>query len=114
MSWTDIFPVLDDAMVLEFQATATGEEREELSNWFAVQRVENRRDVKHIVSLSLFWKNIRSDQPDIVGARSSNLPCSVAYIYCGGKNQSMQLRTIRAATGRGVADVCALYNCLEW
>ena len=53
-------------MVLEFQATATGEEREELSNWFAVQRVENRRDVKHIVSLSLFWKNIRSDQPDIV------------------------------------------------
>ena len=66
MNWTDVFPVLDDAMVDEFEAQATRKERKELADWFAVQEVINPREVNHIVSVSLFWKNIRSHEPDIV------------------------------------------------
>jgi hypothetical protein len=66
MNWTDVFPVLDDAMVDKFEAEASRKERGELAEWFAVQRVVNRREVGHIVSVSLFWKNIRSHEPDIL------------------------------------------------
>jgi hypothetical protein len=66
MNWTDVFPVLDDAMVDEYEAKASKKERRELADWFAVREVVNRREVGHIVSVSLFWKNIRSHEPDIV------------------------------------------------
>ena len=66
MNWTDVFPVLDDAMVDEFEDEATRPERRELADWFAVQRVVNCRNAGHIVSVSLFWKNIRSHEPEIV------------------------------------------------
>jgi hypothetical protein len=66
MNWTDVFPVLDDAMVDEYEAKASKKERRELADWFAVREVVNRREVGHIVSVSLFWKNIRSHEPEIV------------------------------------------------
>ncbi len=66
MSWTDVFPVLTDEMVDAYEAEASGAERRKHDRWFEVRRVENPRDVPHIVSTSLFWKNIREDLPEIV------------------------------------------------
>lgn len=39
MSWTNVFPVLTDEMVDEYEAQVTAEERVELDDLFAVERV---------------------------------------------------------------------------
>ena len=66
MSWTNAFPILTDEMVDAYEAEASAVERRRHDEWFRIERVENPRDVKHIVTTSLFWKNINSDLPDIV------------------------------------------------
>jgi len=65
MSWTDVFPVLTDEHVADYEAAATPEERAELETWLAVDRIINRSKAKHLVVFSLFWKNARSDEPDL-------------------------------------------------
>jgi hypothetical protein len=60
MSWTDVFPVLTDEMVEEFQALAIAEERTELEAWYGIEKVFNAREAQHIVSFSLFWKSVKS------------------------------------------------------
>ena len=39
MSWTDIFPVLDDAMLEAYRAGVSEEERKQFEEWFGVDRV---------------------------------------------------------------------------
>jgi len=72
MSWTDVFPILTDEMVESYENKSTKLERQKFDEWFRVQRVENPHDVKHVVTTSLFWKNIKSSQPNITirGRRS--------------------------------------------
>lgn len=65
MSWTDVFPVLDDEMVDAYEAGVTPEERAEYDDWFAVDRIINRSKAKHLVVFSLFWKNTRAEEPDL-------------------------------------------------
>ena len=65
MSWTETFPVMDADLVDEFEELATREERAELEEWYAVEKVFNRQDEKrHIVSFSLFWKPMQAADPD--------------------------------------------------
>ncbi len=66
MTWSDVFPIFPDELYDEYLADAPKQFRREADQWFAEKQTFNRRDVRHIVSVSLFWKNINSDQPDIV------------------------------------------------
>lgn len=65
MSWTEVFPVLTDEMIEGFDASATPDERAELEEWYGVEQVFNRQEKSHIVSFSLFWKNVRAADPDL-------------------------------------------------
>lgn len=66
MSWTDVFPVFTDEMVEEFEAEATAEERAELEEWYGVEGVHNSQpDCREVVSFSLFWKNVRAEDPEL-------------------------------------------------
>ena len=66
MSWSDVFPILSDEHVDEYEARVSTKERRQYEQWFAVQRVVNPQPAGHILSTSLFWKNIRLAQPRIV------------------------------------------------
>lgn len=66
MTWSDVFPILTDELYDEYVRTAPKTFRREAAGWFAEQRVINRRETPHIVSVSLFWKNITMQQPEIV------------------------------------------------
>lgn len=65
MSWTEIFPVLSDTQVSEFQEWATDVERELLDECCGVARVMNAQEGKHLVAASLFWKHARRDDGDL-------------------------------------------------
>lgn len=65
MSWNDVYPVFTHEMVDCFQENATPEELAELEELHGVAEVFNRQDKPHIGSLSLFWKNVRSSEPDL-------------------------------------------------
>ncbi len=65
MSWTDVFPVLDNDHLDAFDLKASPEERAELDEWFAIDKVVNPSRAKHLVVFSLFWKNVRSTDPDL-------------------------------------------------
>ena len=66
MSWTEVFPVFTEEQVDEFEAEATLPERLELEEWYGVARVINPRpECREIVSVSLFWKNVRDGYPEL-------------------------------------------------
>ncbi len=92
MSWTDIFPVLDDEMLAAYQAGVSDEEWAEFEGWFGVMRQEIKTEAardkemlrgmthrltglesnncesparKHIVSATLFWKHVNGRDPDL-------------------------------------------------
>jgi hypothetical protein len=56
MSWTDIFPMMDDDMVERYQNDATLQEKEALNQHFTIASIHNQRKVDHVVATSLFWK----------------------------------------------------------
>jgi hypothetical protein len=69
MSWTDIFPVLGDGLVTEYEDSASLEERAELDQLFGIREVRNKLIVPgarpHLVAASLFWKNAKQEEPDL-------------------------------------------------
>lgn len=66
MSWTDVFPVFTEDQVDEFLAEATLPEKAQLEEWYGIERVINSQPEKReIVSVSLFWKNVRAGDPDL-------------------------------------------------
>jgi|GEM_PF-954329 len=66
MSWTDIFPVFPEDQVDEFHAEATLPEKAQLEEWYGIERIINPKPEKReIVSLSLFWKNVRAGDPEL-------------------------------------------------
>ena len=46
MSWTDIFPVLDDDLLDRYRAGVTDAERAEFEEWFGVGEVFKTQDCK--------------------------------------------------------------------
>lgn len=65
MSWTECFPVLTDEMVDAYERGATESEKREYDEWFAVDRVVNRRESPHVAAFSLFWKHINQDDGEL-------------------------------------------------
>lgn len=65
MSWTDAFPFLTDEMVEEFAEKASGEDKAELEEFHGVAEVIKPRDKPQVVSCSLFWKNVRTSDPNL-------------------------------------------------
>ncbi|GAA5483827.1 beta-1,6-N-acetylglucosaminyltransferase [Haloferula sargassicola] len=66
MGWTDVFPVFTEEMVDDFEAQVTPDERAELETWYGTERVLNAQpDKPDIVSVSLFWKNVREGDPEL-------------------------------------------------
>jgi hypothetical protein len=73
VSWTDIFPVLLDEQVDEYLAGRTAGEEDRHQEWFGIDRIimADRGPVsegsgrRHIVSATLFWKNVGSAEPDL-------------------------------------------------
>jgi len=66
MSWEEIFPVLRDEMVADYQCEATEDEKARLRSYFAVEEVMGRKEAAHVVSMSLFWKpmwQVEEDYP---------------------------------------------------
>lgn len=73
MSWTDIFPVLDDDMVTECQDGMTDDERREFDEWLGVKEIHrSSRETTvregsqpHVVTATLFWKHVNAADPDL-------------------------------------------------
>jgi hypothetical protein len=66
MSWTDIFPVFAEEQVDEFHAEATLPEKAQLEEWYGIERIINPQpDKREVVSVSLFWKNVRAGDPEL-------------------------------------------------
>ncbi|MEN8694413.1 MAG: beta-1,6-N-acetylglucosaminyltransferase [Akkermansiaceae bacterium] len=66
MPWTDIFPVLTEEQVDEFHEEASLPEKAELEEWYGIDRIINPRpEATEIVSVSLFWKNVRAGDPEL-------------------------------------------------
>ncbi|RYD76067.1 MAG: hypothetical protein EOP84_17395 [Verrucomicrobiaceae bacterium] len=65
MSWSETFPIFTDEMIDEFETLSTPEERAAVTEWYAVKHIYNAQDKAHIVSVSLFWKNMREEDPDL-------------------------------------------------
>jgi hypothetical protein len=65
MSWTDVFPVLDDQMVSRYEKYASKEDRSQYEAWFGVQKIVNEQKRDHKVCFSLFWKNIHAEQGEL-------------------------------------------------
>ena len=66
MSWTDIFPVFTEEQVDEFHAEATLPEKAQLEEWYGTERIINPQpDKREVVSVSLFWKNVRAGDPEL-------------------------------------------------
>ena len=65
MSWNSIYPVMSDEMVEAYEQQATSAEKARMEEWFGVERILNPSPSDHIVSVSLFWKNVDLDQPDL-------------------------------------------------
>ncbi|MEI7912109.1 MAG: hypothetical protein WCK77_20950 [Verrucomicrobiota bacterium] len=65
MSWTDVFPVLTDEQVADYQLNATFEDTELLDGCCDVARVVNPQAGKHLVVASLFWKNARKEEGEL-------------------------------------------------
>ncbi len=57
MSWTDVFPVLNDGQVAAYRDQATPDEEILLDDWCAVSRTLNPRSGTDLVAVSLFWKH---------------------------------------------------------
>ena len=61
MSWTDVFPVMNDKMVASFHLGATPQEKETLAQYFTIEGRYNTRAANHVVATSLFWKPASDD-----------------------------------------------------
>lgn len=93
VNWSEMFPVLDEAMVEAFRDGVTAEESAEFEEWFGTERRTSNakhRTLKgeewksaggqdarateaggtpalpsHIVSATLFWKNVNGEDPEL-------------------------------------------------
>jgi hypothetical protein len=63
MSWTDVFPVMSEELIDEYEMLATAEEKLQLEEWYGVKETFNIKDTKHLVSVSLFGKPAKSLAP---------------------------------------------------
>lgn len=64
MSWSDIFPLMDDSLINLYRSTASETEKAEVRDFFRVESVHNLKSSKHLVSTSLFWKPAFSTDQD--------------------------------------------------
>ena len=66
MGWTEVFPVFTEEMVDDYEEQASPEDRAMLEDWYGTERVLNPQpEHTDIVSVSLFWKNVRAGDPDL-------------------------------------------------
>lgn len=66
MSWTEAFPFLTDDLISEYEEQATETEKAEFEEWFGVRKIVNRQpSKKHVVSITLFWKHVNADHPEL-------------------------------------------------
>ncbi|MEI7911506.1 MAG: hypothetical protein WCK77_17875 [Verrucomicrobiota bacterium] len=73
MSWTEIFPVLTDEQADECRAFCSGDDVRNFEEWFGIDSVimaERQLQPQsparpHIVTATLFWKNVTSHDPDL-------------------------------------------------
>lgn len=68
-----MFPILDEAMLEQFQREVSGEERRELDHWFRVAGISPARrqasppcgERRHIVAATVFWKHVGAKDPEL-------------------------------------------------
>lgn len=66
MSWTDVYPVFSEDQIDEYHETATASEKTQMEDWYGVDRIINPKPEKReIISVSLFWKNVRAGDPEL-------------------------------------------------
>jgi hypothetical protein len=101
VSWTEIFPVLDDSMIEDYEASVTTAEREQFEEWFGVYSVhpagnnsgqpgshpamdkgfpagkESVGPRQHLVSATLFWKHVNGADADLPVPTRKNMTDSI-------------------------------------
>jgi hypothetical protein len=66
MSWTDVYPVFTEELLDEYHESATLPEKAQMEEWYGLERIINPKpEKKEIVSVSLFWKNVREGDPEL-------------------------------------------------
>jgi len=84
MSWTDYYPVFDEAKIADYEQLATLPERVELKEWCAVSRKINERPEKHRVAVSQFWKNLVAEEGELaVVSREQMKDADKLGLRCG-------------------------------
>lgn len=63
MAWSDIFPIFDDSHADNY---IKGDPSDSLSDHFEIAGIFGQQPQQHVLSASLFWKNVNSNQPDIL------------------------------------------------
>lgn len=76
MSFSEIFPLMDDEMILSFRNEASEQDKERLMKMFLIESVHNSREAEHVVATSLFWK------PANLGDREFPVPTK-EFIFWG-------------------------------
>ncbi len=56
---------MTEEMVEDYEQQATPAEKARMEEWFGVERILNPTASDHVISVSLFWKNVDLDQPDL-------------------------------------------------
>jgi hypothetical protein len=80
VSWTEIFPVLDEDHLEQYEASVTREEREEFEGWFGINEIfpaprittsvattpqPDQAPRPQLVSATLFWKHVGAKDPEL-------------------------------------------------
>ena len=80
VSWSEIFPVMDDIMVEEYDASSTPAERAQFEEWLGVAKIYPARNPRldgggnavpssgnkrQVVSATLFWKHVNGSDADL-------------------------------------------------
>lgn len=65
MSWTDVFPVLSDEQVADYELKVLPQEAALLEELCGVARTYNPQTGKHLVSTCLFWKYCANNQGEM-------------------------------------------------
>jgi hypothetical protein len=71
MSWTNIFPVMDDHMLESYEQQVFPEKKVEYEELLGIQKILTSKrfvqdsGVRHYLSVALFWKNVNAADPEL-------------------------------------------------
>lgn len=65
VGWQKYYPILTDEEVAVYEARGSRKDRQRLDEFFAVEKIINRKPSGHVLATSLFWKNVDAGDPEL-------------------------------------------------